>query len=147
MPYDITPQKGVVKILILKHYWLKEWDDMMKCQLEVCLRRYHHRSLSLSLSSLHLSLLSFIHSTILFILLTSLFLFDTLCPSPSFLFQKQLTFFDFYSGANAERRKSLQGLADLRTGTIPLVESEEESVLDKDFNSHKYLLFKNPSGK
>ena len=47
---------------------------------------------------------------------------------------------------NAERKKSLQGLADLRTETVPLVESEEESVLDKELNSHKYILFKNPSG-
>ena len=47
---------------------------------------------------------------------------------------------------NFERKKSLQGLADLRTETVPLFESEEESVLDKELNSHKYILFKNPSG-
>jgi hypothetical protein len=47
---------------------------------------------------------------------------------------------------DAERRKSLQGLTDLRTGTIPLVESEEESVLDKEQSSHKFISFKMPSG-
>ena len=47
---------------------------------------------------------------------------------------------------DAERRKSLQGLTDLRTETIPLVESEEESVIDKELSGHKFLSFKMPSG-
>ena len=47
---------------------------------------------------------------------------------------------------DAERRKSLQGLTDLRTETIPLVESEEESVIDRDQSSHKFISFKMPSG-
>jgi hypothetical protein len=47
---------------------------------------------------------------------------------------------------DAERRKSLQGLTDLRTETIPLVESEEESVIEKDLSSHKFISFKMPSG-
>ena len=47
-----------------------------------------------------------------------------------------------------ERRKSLQGLVDLRMETIPLVESEEENAAqDQLGDNHKYLLFKNPSGE
>jgi hypothetical protein len=52
------------------------------------------------------------------------------------------------SDVNMERRKSLQGLVDLRMETIPLVESEEENAAqDQLGDNHKYLLFKNPSGK
>lgn len=46
---------------------------------------------------------------------------------------------------NAERRKSLHCLVELRMETIPLIESEEEMLKDQKEN-HKYLLFKTPSG-
>ena len=48
----------------------------------------------------------------------------------------------------SERRRSLQGLVDLRLETIPLVEVEDEDILVEDNNEekHKYLLFKTPSG-
>ena len=57
-----------------------------------------------------------------------------------------LIFFHFVRTVDVtyERRKSLQGLADLRLETIPLVESEEENVPGEE-QSHKYLLFKTHS--
>ena len=67
-----------------------------------------------------------------------------LTPLPPFTPRPSLS----SSDVNMERRKSLQGLVDLRMETIPLVESEEENAAqDQLGDNHKYLLFKNPSGE